>query len=106
MFDDEREGRREAPPAGDGGGVAPPGANIPGYLLPASIVATLFCCLPTGIAAIVYSSQARSKSQAGDTAGASEAARKAQMWLVISVVLGVVFGFIYLLVFAAGSSGY
>jgi hypothetical protein len=102
MFDDDREERREAQPTG--GGVAPPGANIPGYLLPASIAATLLCCLPTGIAAIVYSSQARSKSQAGDTAGASEAARKAQMWLIISVVLGLVGGFIYLI--AIGGSGY
>jgi hypothetical protein len=103
MFEDDRQERREPPPAG-GGGVAPPGANIPGYLLPASIAATLFCCLPTGVAAIVYSAQARSKSQAGDTAGASEAAKKARMWLIISVVLGVVVAFIYLLV--AGSSGY
>lgn len=72
------------------GQVRPPGANIPGWLLPASIVATLFCCLPTGIVSIVYSVQARSKSQAGDFAGASQAARNARIWLIVSVVLGIV----------------
>lgn len=72
------------------GQVRPPGANVPGWLLPASIVATLFCCLPTGIASIVYSVQARTKSQAGDYAGASQAARNARIWLLVSVVVGVV----------------
>lgn len=71
------------------GEVRPPGANVPGWLLPASIVVTLFCCLPTGIAAIVYSVQARSKSQVGDYAGASHAARNARIWVIASVVLGV-----------------
>jgi hypothetical protein len=70
--------------------VRPPGANVPGYLLPVSILVTLFCCLPTGIAAIVYSVQARSKSDAGDTAGASQAVKSANTWIIVSVVLGIV----------------
>jgi hypothetical protein len=83
------------------GGVRPPGAEVPGYLLPASIAATLLCCLPTGIAAIVYSAQANSKSQAGDTAGASQAVKNANIWLMVSVVGGLVIAFLVLV----GSSG-
>jgi hypothetical protein len=94
MFDDDREERHEAQPPG-GGGVTPPGANIPGWLLPLSIVGALLC-LPTGIAAIIYSVQARTKSQAGDTAGASQAAKNAQIWVVVSVVAGVLAFFVLL----------
>jgi hypothetical protein len=41
----------------------PPEANILGYLLPLSILATLFCCLPVGIIAIIFSAQVRSRLQ-------------------------------------------
>lgn len=107
MFEDPGDRGGARPPGGSG--VSPPGANVPGYLLPLSILATVFCCLPTGIAAIVYSAQARSKSQVGDTAGASQAAKTAQMWLIISVVIGIVIAFVYVIFVilgAAGSSGY
>jgi hypothetical protein len=100
--DDRREERREPQPPG--GGVPPPGANIPGWLLPLSIGATLFCCPLTGIPAIIYSVRANNMSQAGNTAGASQAASNARTWLIVSVVLGVISGFIYLL--AAAGSGY
>ena len=83
--------------------VRAPGASVPGYLLPASIAATLLCCLPTGIVAIIYSTQARSKSQAGDTAGASQATRNANIWLIVSVVAGLLAWVVYLV--AAGSGG-
>lgn len=85
-------------------GIRAPGANIPGYLLPASVAVTLLCCPPTGIAALVYSVQARSKAQAGDTAGATQAAGNARIWLVVSVVAGVILLFLYLLL-GLGSSG-
>jgi hypothetical protein len=69
--------------------VRPPGANVPGYLLPLSILVTLFCCLPVGILAIIFSVQARSKSQAGNYAGASQAVRRANISLIAAVVLGI-----------------
>jgi Interferon-induced transmembrane protein len=69
--------------------VRSPGANVPGYLLPLSILVTLFCCLPVGILAIVFSVQARSKSQAGNYAGASQAVRRANISLIAAVVLGI-----------------
>jgi hypothetical protein len=97
-------GARVQPPENPPGnvGVRPPGASVPGYLLPASIAATLLCCLPTGIVAIIYSTQASSKSQIGDTAGASQAVSNANTWLIVSLVGGVLF---YFLVFALGASG-
>jgi hypothetical protein len=59
-------------------------ANIPNYLVPA-ILATLFCCLPGGVASIIFATQVNSKAAAGDIAGATEASKKAKMFLYISV---------------------
>jgi hypothetical protein len=75
----------------------PPEANVPGYLLPLSILATLFCCLPVGIGAIIFSAQANSRAQLGDYAGASQATRNANIWLIITAVVGILF---YIVVFA------
>ncbi len=77
-------------------GARSPEAHVPGYLLPLSILTTLFCCLPVGIVAIVFSAQARSRSQIGDYAGAARAVRNANISLIITVVLGILF---YILVF-------
>ena len=61
--------------------VAPamPTQKIPNYLVQA-ILATLFCCMPFGIAAIVFAAQVNTKLAAGDVAGAMESSRKAKMW--------------------------
>jgi hypothetical protein len=84
------------------GGVMAPGAAVPGYLLPASIGTTLLCCPATGIVAILYSAQARSKSQAGNTAGASQAIRNANIWLLVSLGLGVITLFVFWVPFWQG----
>jgi Interferon-induced transmembrane protein len=86
--------------------VRAPGAAVPGYLMPLSIGATLLCCPATGIPAIVYSVQARSKSQAGDTAGASQAIKNANIWLWVSVGLGLVGYFFYFIIGASSTTGY
>ncbi|WP_462204056.1 CD225/dispanin family protein, partial [Frankia sp. CcWB3] len=59
------------PPYPPGGfGQQPPyGQPIPTYLWQ-SIVATLLCCLPAGIVAIVFASQVQGRQQSGDVAGA------------------------------------
>ena len=62
-------------------------ANIPNYLIPA-ILATLFCCLPVGVVSIIFATQVNSKLEAGDVAGATEASRKAKMFMFIAVGLG------------------
>ncbi|HJN88736.1 MAG TPA: CD225/dispanin family protein [Verrucomicrobiota bacterium] len=57
------------------------------YLVPA-ILCTLFCCLPFGIAGILFAVQANSKVQHGDTDGAAAAASKAKLMCILSFVLG------------------
>ncbi|MGH9971877.1 MAG: CD225/dispanin family protein [Pyrinomonadaceae bacterium] len=73
------------PPAPPAAGGQPP----PNYLVPAILV-TIFCCLPGGVASIIYASQVNSKYQAGDIAGAEEASKKAKMWAMISAGAGLV----------------
>ncbi|MBF0320436.1 MAG: CD225/dispanin family protein [Nitrospirae bacterium] len=57
---------------------------VPDYLV-WSILATLFCCLPIGIVAIVYSSQVNTRLRAGEIVEARENSRKAKMWCLIAV---------------------
>jgi hypothetical protein len=70
-------------------------APVPNYLV-GSILVTLFCCLPTGIASIVFASGANSKAAAGNIAAALEDAKKAKFWLWFSVIASVSAWVIYL----------
>jgi Interferon-induced transmembrane protein/zinc-ribbon domain len=73
-----------------GGAIAPvPAADVPNYLVFA-ILATVLCCLPAGIPAIVYAAQVNGKLRTGDIAGAQAASRNAKMWCWISLGLGLV----------------
>lgn len=85
-------------------GAASGAVEVPNYLVQ-SILVTVLCCLPTGIAAIVYAAQANSKKTAGDYAGAIEAANKAKTWCWISLGVGAVVTVIYVLVTIAAQSG-
>jgi hypothetical protein len=67
--------------------VLAPGTTVQNYLVFA-ILATVFCCLPAGIPAIVYAAQVNGKLQAGDLAGAQVASSNAKMWCLISLGLG------------------
>jgi Interferon-induced transmembrane protein/zinc-ribbon domain len=69
------------------GVVLPPGTTVQNYLVFA-ILATVFCCLPTGIPAIIFAAQVNGKLQAGDVAGAQVASKNAKMWCLISLGLG------------------
>jgi len=53
-----------------------------------AILATVLCCLPAGIPAIVYAAQVNGKLQAGDLAGARAASENAKMWCWISFGIG------------------
>jgi hypothetical protein len=79
------------------------GGQVPDYFVPA-IISTFCCCLPAGIASIVYSSKARSNRDTGNIPAALEAAKQARMWLIIAVMAGLAVGVIYLLVMVAGSN--
>ena len=76
------------------GGAAPNNfaANMPpvnNYLVPA-IISTLCCCLPFGVAAIVYAAQVNTKLNVGDYQGALESSKKAKFWMILAVVLGLI----------------
>lgn len=73
----------------------PPGTPPPNYLVPA-ILSTIFCCLPLGIASIVFAAQVNGKHAGGDLAGAQESSRKAKQFAIWSAVAGVVVGVLYL----------
>lgn len=68
----------------------PTPVNIPNYLVQ-SILVTVFCCIPFGIAAIIYSAQVNSKAIAGDITGAMESAQKAKKWGWIAFACGAVY---------------
>jgi Interferon-induced transmembrane protein/zinc-ribbon domain len=75
--------------------------NIPNYLVFA-ILATVLCCLPAGIPAIVYAAQVNGKLQTGDLAGAQQASNNAKMWCWISVGAALAVGVVYALLITAG----
>ena len=57
--------------------------HVPNNLVWA-ILATICCCPPTGIVAIVYAAQVNGKVAAGDFAGARKASKNAQSWAWVS----------------------
>ncbi|WP_415002228.1 CD225/dispanin family protein [Arenimonas sp.] len=90
------------PPPSQSLGLAPD--TVPNYLV-WSILATLCCCVPGGIVAIVYSSQVNTKLAVGDLAGAIEASNNAKLWCWVSLGVGLVVGVLYFLlnIFAAAA---
>ncbi|MBO4257511.1 CD225/dispanin family protein [Streptomyces griseorubiginosus] len=97
-------------PFGDrwrGAAFATPAAPPQTYLVP-SILVTLFCFLPTGIAAIVFAAKAGSSTTVGDFQGAADASRKARMLVLVSVGIGLLFWLTMIIVGVAssGSSAY
>jgi hypothetical protein len=76
---------------------------IPSYLWQ-SIVVTLFCCVPTGVVAIVAASKVQSRQQYGDIRGALDASRNARTWCVVSLVLGILGYLVFILLAVIGSN--
>jgi len=79
--------------------------SVPNYLVPAILV-TILCCLPTGIAAIVYAAQVNGKLAGGDVAGATQSSKNAKMWCWISVAVGLCIGVFYALMAFLGIMGH
>lgn len=84
-------------------GVSP--THVPNYLIQA-ILATLFCCVPFGIVAIVYAAQVNGKVAMGDMEGAWRTSRRAKSWAWISFGVGLVItvGWVILVLVGAGGS--
>ena len=68
----------------------PPAGQQPDNYLVWSILATLFCCLPLGIVAIVKSTQVSGLWAQGQYAEAQAAADSAKKFVKYSVIAGVV----------------
>lgn len=60
-----------------------------------SVLMTVLCCLPAGVAAIIFSTQVSSKYYAGDIEGAKRASERAQIWIIVSFVLGILASTLY-----------
>lgn len=79
-----------ARPALDPGGPKPPNHLV------WAILSTVLCCLPTGIAAIVFAAQVDGKYAAGDYPGARQSSANAKTWSWVSFGLGMAFVVLYL----------
>ncbi|MGI9525565.1 MAG: CD225/dispanin family protein [Weeksellaceae bacterium] len=64
-----------------------------------AILSTFFCCMPTGIYAIVKASEVNTKWNAGDYAGAVESADQAKKWSIYGVIAGGIVIVLYFLFF-------
>jgi hypothetical protein len=71
----------------------PPAPKVENYLIP-SIFATLCCCLPLGVVALIYAAQVNSKLAAGDIAGAQLASKNAKLWMTIGICVGLLIALI------------
>ncbi|MBS1731177.1 MAG: CD225/dispanin family protein [Bacteroidetes bacterium] len=72
-----------------------------------SILVTLFCCLPFGIAGIIFATQVNTKFQVGDYAGALQASKDAGKWTKIGFFIGIAGIVLYIIaVFAFGLTAF
>jgi hypothetical protein len=91
----------------DYGTPPPPPPSAPGYPQPTAggtpppnylvwaILSTIFCCLPFGIASIVFAAQVNGKYASGDVAGARASSEKAKRFAIIAAIVGLVVNAIY-----------
>ena len=70
-----------------------------------SILATIFCCLPFGIAGIVNAAKVEKLYATGDVEGAERASAQAKKWTTVSFIVGIVGIVIYFAVMALGFAG-
>lgn len=72
-----------------------------------AILVTIFCCLPLGIVAIVFSAIGMSRQSSGDFAGAASASRVARICIIISAGISVLLwvGYLMLLLLGFGFLG-
>jgi len=58
--------------------------QVPNYLWQ-SIVATVLCCMPFGVVAIVFAAKVDGLVARGDIAGANAASKSAKTWVTVAV---------------------
>ena len=69
-----------------------------------AVIATVLCCLPLGIVAIVYAAKVDGQRSSGDIEGARISSRKADNWGNIAIGSGLVFCVLYFIFLAAVSA--
>ena len=77
----------------EAGAPLPPG-TVPNHLVGA-ILATIFCCWPFGVPAIVFAARVNGLLARGDLAGATDASKKAGTWMWIAFGLGLAVQLLY-----------
>ena len=89
----EQASREAARPSDD--------AVVPSYMV-AAVLSTVFCFVPTGVAAVIYAGQVKTLLALGDVAAAQRASRTAKRlcWVSLSVTLT------FLMVIVVGADGY
>ena len=68
-----------------------------------AILSTVLCCLPVGIASIVFAAQVDSKWSSGDYQGARESSEKAKKFAILSAVLAAAGYVVVFLLLALGT---
>lgn len=71
-----------------------PSGQCPQNYMVFAILTTLFCCLPAGVVAIVYSSRVSKYWNCGNIEYAQAASNNARNWCIISAIAGAVWGII------------
>lgn len=66
------------------------GGQKPDNYLIWAILSTVLCCLPLGVASIVFANRVNSRWNAGDVAGAHDASTKAKNFAIASAVVGLI----------------
>jgi hypothetical protein len=85
----------KAPPPKRAFGKPPAAGTIPNYIVPA--LASLCCCTPLGIVAVVYAAQVNTKLTMNDPDGARLASQRAKLWCIAAFLSGIVFQGIWFL---------
>lgn len=67
-----------------------------------AILSTIFCCLPTGIYAIILSLRVNDLYNQGDLIGAQQAANDAKRWALYGLIINIVLQLVYAGLFGLG----
>ena len=70
-----------------------------------SILVTILCCLPFGIAGIVNAAKVESQFNAGNYEGARKASANAKKWTIVSFAVGLGGAIIYGIIMVLGFAG-
>jgi len=90
--------QQAAPNYNSGNAYTPPTSIFeqpPKTYLIESIIATIICCIPLGIPAIIYATQVERKFYMGDKIGAEASSKNAKKWIIIAIVGSVIAYLLY-----------